>query len=286
VVEDDAGDPARLADRITGLAARCDLLLGPYSTQLLRAAVRALDDADVLLWNHGGSGDAAVAAAGSRRVVSLPAPASRYAEPYVRHLAALPERAPLRAVTGRGAFGRHVVDGAAAAARAAGLEVVEDEPAAGAWDLLSAGVFEDDAAAVRRALALPRPPRTVCSVAAGVRAFGPADRVLGIAQWFPGSGLAVEVGPTETEFVAEYRRTSGAEPDYPAVQAAAAAALAAHCAEQAGSTAPEALWRTAAALDTTTLLGRFRLDADGVQTGHETVLLRWTAGALARARNT
>jgi hypothetical protein len=154
------------------------------------------------------------------------------------------------------------------------------------WDLLSCGVFEDDVATVRRALASPTPPRRVCSVAAGVRDFAGAvatpDGVLGIAQWFPGRSGSVDLGPDEASFVAAL---GGAAPDYPAVQAAAAAAVAAHCARLAGATTPRALWSAAADLDTSTLFGRFRIDAvTGVQLAHEAVVVRWTGSEVSACR--
>ena len=73
--------------------------------------------------------------------------------------------------------------------------------------------------------------------------------------------------------------------DYPGVQAAAAAVVAAHCARQARSTARGQLWAQAAALDTTTLFGGFRIDpVTGAQVKREAVLVRWTSGGLALAR--
>jgi hypothetical protein len=49
-----------------------------------------------------------------------------------------------------------------------------------------------------------------------------------------------------------------------------------HCAELAGSVEPASLWSTAAALQAVTLFGTFKVDpTTGVQTGHETVLVRW-----------
>jgi hypothetical protein len=259
------------------------VLLGPYSTQLTRAAVRGLGERERLLWNHGGAGDD-VQRLTPGRVVSVLTPAGRYAEPFLRRVA----RPPLRIVAGAGAFGRQVAAGAEALARELGMEFVVgagSHPALtqreeGSWDLLSAGVFEDDVATVRRALALPRPPRTVWSVAAGVRDSGGPDGVYGPAQWFPGSGAPAQVGPQEAAFLGAL---GGDAPDYPAVQAAAAAALAVRCAELAGSIAPAAQWAAAAALDATTLFGRFRIDpATGAQVGHETVLVRWSAGAARR----
>lgn len=249
----------------------------------MRSAARAVADGDRLLWNHGGAGDD-VCAMLPGRLVSVLTPAGRYAEPFVRLLAASQPRLPLRIAAGRGSFGRQVAAGAASYAHALDVPVASSGETPDAWDLLSAGAFEDDVAAVERALAESRPPRTVCSVAAGVREFGHAvdlpAGLLGIAQWFPGSGAQVEVGPGEADLLAA---VAGPAPDYPAVQAAAAAALAVHCARLAGETAARALWRAAAALDTTTLFGRFRIDpTTGVQVAHETVLVRWGEGRRLR----
>jgi ABC-type branched-subunit amino acid transport system substrate-binding protein len=284
VVEDDGGDASRLAALLPGLAARCDLVLGPYSTRLMRRAATLIGETGGLLWNHGGAGDD-VQAAAPGHVVSVLAPASRYASPFLERLAERGARAPLWLVEGSGRFGHQVCAGADAAARAVGLETVRARPdrgAEGEWDLLCAGSFEEDVAAVTAARALPRPPRTVCAVAAGVREFGEAvaepDGILGVAQWFPGRTSAPGIGPTEPDFLAAYRRVTGAAPDYPAVQAAAAAALAAHCARTAGGLGREGLWRVAVGLDCDTLFGAFRIDpVTGAQTGHRTVLVRWTA---------
>lgn len=107
--------------------------------------------------------------------------------------------------------------------------------------------------------------------------------MFGIAQWFPGSGHKALIGPSEHEFVSAYSRGA---PDYPAVQAVAGAVLAAHCARLAGSTRPGDLWSAAAALNTTTLFGDFRIDpASGAQIKHQTVLLRWVKGEPVLVRS-
>lgn len=288
IVEDDGSDPGQLTARLRRMASRCDLLLGPYSTQLVRAAGRFLAETDHLLWNHGGSGDD-VEAAHPGRIVSVLTPASRYAEPFFLRTAVGTVRAPVWIVEGRGSFGRQVAAGADLLARRLGLETVRIGPGGSlpeqdgprTWDLFSAGSFEEDVAMVARAQALARPPRTICAVAAGVRAFGAAAAsttgVYGIAQWFPGCSVDPDLGPKEVDFLAAFSKLAGGLPDYPAVQAAAAAVLAAHCARAAGGVEPDALWRTAAGLDTSTLFGRFRIDpVTGVQVKHETVLVSWT----------
>ena len=292
IVEDDCSDPMRLTERLAGLAHRCDLLLGPYSTQLTRAAAPLVPELDRLLWNHGGAGDD-VEGACPGRIVSVLAPASRYAVPFVEHVADSLTRAPLWIFQGKGTFGRQVAGGAEAAGRRFGLETVrvgpktsfrdDDRPAV--WDLFSVGAFEDDVAVVTRALNSRRPPRALCSVASGVRGFAAtvAERegIYGVAQWFPGRGGVAELGPAEDAFVERYAGRTGAMPDYPAAQAFAAAVIAAHCARATGDLSVEALWQAAVSLDTTTLFGAFRIDPQtGAQVGHDAILVRWTAEGL------
>ncbi len=122
------------------------------------------------------------------------------------------------------------------------------------------------------------------TVAAGVLAFADAvpdpDGILGLAQWMPGTGRTIEIGPDEDSFLARYRTITGSEPDYPAVQSAAAAAVAAHCATLAGSTGSDALWDAATALRTTTLYGDFGIDpTTGAQEAHAVTLVQWRDGA-------
>src|SRR5260370_21713320 len=59
LVEDDHSDRRALEAALPSVAARCDILLGPYSTQLMRAAGRIAAESGWLLWNHGGGRDGA-----------------------------------------------------------------------------------------------------------------------------------------------------------------------------------------------------------------------------------
>jgi hypothetical protein len=286
-IEDDHSDPDRIAPGLRQLAMQCDLLLGPYSTQLMREAGRVIAEFDGLLWNHGGSGDD-VQAVCPGRIVSVLAPTSRYAAPFVRARAVEPERAPLWVVRGRGRFGRQVSTGAITEAERVGIHAIAKrtdhdhwfDEVPYLWELFSAGVFEDDVAIVNQARLARHPPRAACSIAAGVQDFASVvqdpDGIFGISQWFPGRGEQVELGPNEQDFIAAYRRLTGTWPDYPAVQAAAGAVLAVHCAEIAGSVTARALWAAATDLQTTTLFGPFGVDPEtGVQTSHTPVLIRW-----------
>jgi ABC-type branched-subunit amino acid transport system substrate-binding protein len=255
-----------------------DLLFGPYSTVLLRAAIDVAESAGQLVFNHGGSGGDLNRPG---RVVNVLTPARRYAQPFITRLAEL-EGGPLYTATRRGAFGRDVTGGAADAARNAGIRVETldlDRPPSGPWDLLSAGVYEDDVATVQTARALPNPPRLVCSVAAGVGSFprdvGDAEGVYGVGQWTPGAVQAVDVGMAEHAFLETWNSCYGGTPDYPAVQAYASGVIA----QAAMEAAREDLWRGVSALNVTTVFGRFKINpATGEQTGHDAVLTQWRGG--------
>lgn len=289
VIEDDESGTRVLKSSLPRVMENCEVLLGPYSTQLTRAAGRLAADSGRLIWNHGGSGDD-IETAFPGTMLSVLTPASRYARPFIRRLASRYPPAPLLVLQGRGSFGRQVRDGAEAAARRAGIEIARSSDRlagtaeTGDWDLFSAGTFEDDVQAVATALRSPSPPRTVCSVAAGVREFREHIRhpegVYGVGQWFPAgaSGARPALGPDEASFLKAYAHRGQAAPDYPAIQAAAAAIVASHCVRQAAGTSPETVWQVAASLDTDTLFGNFRIDPrTGVQIGHQAGLVRWTA---------
>src|SRR5260370_26674066 len=55
LVEDDRSDPRTLEAVLPSVAPHCDLLLGPYSTHLMRAAGRLAAESRELVVNHGGS---------------------------------------------------------------------------------------------------------------------------------------------------------------------------------------------------------------------------------------
>lgn len=283
VVEDDRGETARVAPALDRLAGGCDLLLGPYSTALTREAARYARESGRLVWNHGGSGDD-VQAAAPRRMVSVLTPTGRYAESFLGYLARAHPGLPVRLVHGRGSFGRQVVAGAREAAGRLGVAVTEDPAAA----LFAAGTFEEDVALVAGLPTGPGRPPVVGTVAAGVHEFGRAvpdpDGVLGVAQWVPGTpgARSARVGPSEAEFLRRHRAELGTQPDYPAVQAVATAAIARHCVALAGSTATGALWGVAAGLRTGTLYGAFAVDpGTGAQTGHRMALVRWRDGRMS-----
>jgi branched-chain amino acid transport system substrate-binding protein len=294
IVEDDESSPQVVESVLPGLARRCDVLLGPYSTQLARIAGKIAAIENVVMWNHGGSGDD-IQVARPGHVISILTPASRYADPFVRHLRANYNPARLLVNSGKGAFGKQVADGAIWSAERAGIDSLRVSrnnnmgwlpTSSSAWDLFTAGTFEDDVELIQGIQRSMERPRLVCAVAAGVREFAgevqDVEGIYGVGQWFPGINQSPKLGPNEAAFLDAYSARFGSDPDYPAVQAAAGAVIAAHCVREAGSTAPVAVWRVAAALTTDTFFGSFKIDpSTGAQLGHRSALVRWTAGALS-----
>jgi ABC-type branched-subunit amino acid transport system substrate-binding protein len=275
----DAGSAATAAQAYAQWVDSIDLLLGPYSSGLVRAIVPLVGAAGRLLWNHGGSADDLT----QPGVASVPAPASTYFEGVVEE-AVVRQVDQVVVVRGAGRFARAVADGATTRASERGLATrtveataVEVEDAAG-MALLVVGRFEHDVAVVQRLKDYPTTPGLLAAVAAGIPAFGQelgpaAEGVLGPVQWWP-TPKDPEIGPSGSEFATSYRYRTGREPSYPAAQAAAAGYLA-HAAHRADMAAEDIVhWASS------TLLGDFALDAAWRQVGHRVTTISWLGGRM------
>jgi ABC-type branched-subunit amino acid transport system substrate-binding protein len=276
---DDAGSAATAAEAYRHWVDSIDLLLGPYSSGLVRAIAPLASDAGRLLWNHGGSADD-LAQPG---VVSVPAPASSYFDGAVEEAVAR-QVDQVVVVRGAGRFARAVADGAITRASERGLATrtvettaVEVQDADGTA-LLVVGRFEQDVAVVRRLQDYPKTPAMLAAVAAGIPAFGQelgpvAEGVLGPVQWWP-TPQEPEIGPSGSEFLTRYQHRTGCEPSYPAAQAAAVGYLA-HEAHRVGMAAEDIVnWASS------TLLGDFALDSAWRQIGHHVTTVRWLGGRM------
>ncbi|MFQ5967188.1 MAG: ABC transporter substrate-binding protein [Acidimicrobiia bacterium] len=252
------------------------LVLGPYGSGLVRRVLTSLPEGR-LLWNHGGSADDLA----RPWAPMVPAPASQYFVPLV-DIAADRGCSALTLVRGPGRFARIVAHGAVARARQ--LEFVIDVVEFEAWQpgpsredlaLLAVGRFEDDVAVVSRLRESNRPGFVGC-VAAGIAEFGArlkagAEVVFAPTQWFPAENRP-QLGPPGTEFAAAYTDRFGLAPTYVAAQAAAAGYLALAALEQELSPSMIRTW------ETSTLLGGFRIDERGLQTGHRVAVGQWRRG--------
>jgi ABC-type branched-subunit amino acid transport system substrate-binding protein len=257
-----------------------DLLIGPYSSGLVRAITPLVRDTARVLWNHGGSADD-LAQPG---IASLPAPASSYFNGVVDE-AANRKVSRVIVVQAPGPFARAVADGARARASGRGIDsqaieasAVEGKDVTEAA-LLVAGPFEHDAAVVRGLRDRGQSPALLAAVAAGISAFGrelgeAAEGVLGPVHWWPRADRP-KIGPSGRDFVTQYQRWTGREPSYPAALAAAAGYLA-HAAYGLGLEAKDVPGWT-----TSTLLGGFALDDAWRQVGYRVSTVRWQGGHMA-----
>ncbi|MGH8887234.1 MAG: ABC transporter substrate-binding protein [Egibacteraceae bacterium] len=276
---DDGGSRATAIEAYAGWLDSVDLLLGPYSSGLVRAVAPLVRGAGRLLWNHGGSADDLA----QPSVACLPAPASSYFSGAVDEAVACGVTR-LVVARGSGPHAQTVADGAAARANERGINVrVVDISAVDGQDLtdaalLLAGRFEDDVAAVRRLGDQRRSLLLLGAVAAGIHPFheelgGAAEGVLGPVHWWP-SPRTPQIGPSGVDFAARYHSRTGREPSYVAALAAAAGYLA-NAAYHLGLAAEDVpKW------ETSTLLGDFALDAAWRQVGLRVTTIRWKGGRM------
>ena len=289
VVEDDASRPERAVACYRRLLASCELVLGPYGSDSVRAVARAGIAAP--LWNHGGAADDVQRLPG---VVSVPSPASSYLVALARAAVMLRPGCRVAIATARGEFARLAREGLEAAVgagaalrrspdaalRLAALEVfaLDDPP-----ERITA--FKPDAVLLcgplGQELSLLRTLRGKVPLLGGVspalRSFptlfgGDPDGLLAPAQWHPALPGAAELGPSTAEVLDTARALGCPSPDYLAAQAFACALVASRCRELT----PEDPQRAARRLCTTTFFGPFALDPDTqVQRGHRLCAVRW-----------
>ena len=311
-------DDASLAANAGKIAAQLldddavDVLIGPYSAPLTRAAAAAAQSRRRLLWNQGGASPA-VYRRGNPHIVGILTPADEYLAglpPAVREACPDASRiAIVRAATGD--FPRDVTAGAERAAAAMGFRVTRiwqfnpEPPETAALPatliaefaaligeirqsppdiLIIAGRFQHDLQLAEMLAQAAPPISAVAVVAAGVDAFRQrlgdlAENFLGPSQWEPDAAPhAIDHGPSTTEVMASLHRAEHAAIDYPMAQAYAAGLVVQRCIQECGSLDDAALRQAAASLDFTTFYGRFRIDAAGRPTGKPALLTQWRHG--------
>jgi len=284
---------------------QADLLLGPYSTALTRAVIPITERAGRLLVNHGGAADDLHD--GVRMVVGVLSPASTYMHGFIRLVSSLKlSRKRLAIAAADSPFSRTVAAGAEAAsserrARIHGVRIrlrysgpfTERTPAMLTAGLrrnrinvmLSAGSYEYDLAMMRFAAAQKLFLPVLGCVAGAMDRFArdlgdDSEGLVAPSQWDAAAPIIPELGPPPHEFVRRYRAFGdGTLCDYPAAQAYAAGLLLLAAIRTAGSLNQMRLRAAFNDLRTSTLFGRFAIDAaSGRQIGHEMLLVQWHRG--------
>lgn len=284
---------------------RRDLVFGPYSSALARAAAPLAEEAGMLFVNHGGADDA-LHDRGHRMIVSVLSPASEYLVGFARLLATLKFwRKRLAIAAANTPFAATVATGLerATQARRIWLHGVRLKMKySGTFDrdrtpdllvralrrnrinaFVSVGGYEHDLAMMRLAAAEHLNIPVLGCVAAGVDRFGSdlgdaAEGIVGPSQWEPELELRPETGPAPAAFARRMRAAAGAC-DYPAAQIYAAGLLTAAALRAADSCDPARLRAAFADLRTTTLFGAFAINrVTGQQLDHQMLLVQWHEG--------
>jgi len=285
---------------------RCDLIFGPYSSDLTRAVVPITERAGMVLLNHGGADDS-LHNQGYRMIVSILSPASDYLVGFIDLLATLKFwRKRLAIAHLPTPFAETIVGGVerAIAARRIWLRGVrlrakyrgrfdpENTPAEisrlfrryriNAFG--SAGSYDYDVAMMRLATASHHNIPVLSCIAAGATRFGEdlgddAEGIVGPSQWEPELEIHPELGPSPINFT---HRIGSAASDYPAAQIYAAGLTAIEALRVAGSLDQGKLREALGDLRATTLFGDFAIDrVTGRQIGHKLLLVQWHEGHKA-----
>jgi len=286
---------------------RAELIFGPYSSALARAAAPIVEEAGIVMVNHGGADDD-LYNRGYRMMVGVLTPASEYLTGFVRMLATLKFwRKRVAIVSSRSPFARAVAEGIERACRersarrrgvrvrlkytgAFGPETTPEMLFAGLRRtrvnaLLSAGSYAQDVAMMRLIIASGLNIPVLGCVAAGVDRFAvdmgdEAAGIVGPSQWEEQVRITPELGPTAVEFASRMRAADASVGcDYPAAQAYAAGLLTVAALRHADSLDQQRVRAAFSELRTTTLFGDFAIDrVTGRQIGHKMLLVQWHGG--------
>ncbi|HZP44319.1 MAG TPA: ABC transporter substrate-binding protein [Candidatus Binataceae bacterium] len=283
---------------------RADLLLGPYSSSLTRAAATIAEQAQRPLLNHGGAADRVQD--GSAMTISVLSPASDYLVRFIELLATLKFWRKRLAIASSGtAFAEAIAAGAETAAtrrrmRLHGVRLrvkfrgrfdAEHTPELLVRTLrrnrinafVSAGSYEHDLAMMRVATGAELSIPVLGCVAAGITRFRTdlgeaAEGIVGTSQWEPEADIRPGLGPAPAEFARRLRGLVG-ECDYPAAQSYAAALIVTAAVTAAESLESARLRAALVGLKTRTLFGDYAVDPrTGRQVGHQMLLVQWHRG--------
>ncbi len=306
---DDASSAARCAEIYRSLCGenRVDILLGPYSSELVRIAAPIAERSAMLLVNHGGAADD-IFSHHNRLIVGVLSPAGDYFNGLVRLVAGLKLwRKRIAIVRSASGFAEAIGNGIEREsqeryARRKGVRIRVKY--AGRFDpestpaklfpalrrnrvnaLVSAGSYDHDLAVMRAVTQSSLNIPVLGCVAAGVEKFRidlgeDAEGLVGPSQWEDQLQFRPELGPTPREFIRGMRASAPQVAcDYPAAQAYAAGLLTKAAIENAGSLDAAKIREAFSDLHLTTFFGDFAIDrVTGRQIGHRMLLVQWHGG--------
>ncbi len=278
-----------------------DIIIGPYSAALTRAAAQAAQARRRLLWNQGGASPA-LYRQGNPWIVGILTPADQYLSgllPAVREIR--PVASTLAIIrNAAGEFPRAIAAGVQQSAHELGFritlsrqfnpqtldhefaQIIREISQSPPDVLVIAGRFQQDLRLAELLAQSALRITAVAVIAAGVDAFrerlgANAENFIGPSQWEPAAHPqpAVDYGPSAAQVQESLRRAGYPAADYPAAQAYAAGVIIQRCAQESGSRQDAALRQAAATLNFTTFYGQFRIDPAGRPNAKPALLTQW-----------
>jgi len=288
---DDGSDPARSAQLYKKLIQedKVDLLFGPYSSNITMAASQVAEQFDVPMLTLAASADA-IWSQGYENIVGLDTPSTRYMD-IALEAAAAKGAETLALVYGDTDFTRDVVPGVRSKAQELGIRLVLDKSASSIGDIASlvkqlrsldadvimAIAYLEGGVELVRELrqAQVKPRMLVFGVAASLAEFGQelqgdAEGITGVTQWLRGIRL-----PGAQDFAYRYRKLYGYNPGAYAALGYSGGQVMEAAVRLAGTTEHAAVRDQLHTMVFNSLLGIYKVDADGRQVGKSNYLLQW-----------
>ncbi|WP_163551647.1 ABC transporter substrate-binding protein [Candidatus Frankia alpina] len=281
-------DPA--AAMRAAVAARPDALLGPYSH---RAALAACAATDRVVFNTGAPSTRFVRQA-FPNVVNIAAATSTWPRGVLAAVRTVDRRARKVVLLASGDTAVEITSMARAAAAGQAFEVASHVFAPGKATLAATRLPPGDVLIVHASpgdelaaanILLRRPWRaaafsTAVSAQATASLGDLREQLLAPGSWMPESTQLTAAGPTAREFTADYTALHGVAPTETAAWAYVTGLILGRAIRFCGGVQDASVLAAARGIDTTTLLGRFRLDeATGLQVGHQIPIVQWQDGA-------
>lgn len=281
-------DPVRAMR--AAIAAEPAAIFGPVGA---RTALAALSATDRLVINAGAPSTRFVRQS-FPHIVNMAAPASTWPRGVLAAIRSVDRQARRVALLASGEMAVELTSVCRAAARAQGYEVVSNtftpgrggaaaRPLAPADVLIVHGSAEDE---LEIANILLRRSWRAAAFSTAVSAEATAtlgalrEGLLAPASWAPDNADETGTGPTARQFSADFTALHGVPPTTTAAWAYVSGLILGRCIRLCGRVGDASLLAAARGLDTTTLLGRFRLDqATGLQVGHQVPIVQWQSGA-------
>ncbi len=279
---------------------KVDVLIGPYSSGLTRAAAPIAQDYKKILWNHGGSSDD-ITKEGYTNVISAITPASKYftgiielvrkVDPLARNLIIFK--------TEESGFSSNVAAGLKVCADKEGFHIEEYSYQSGEKDfyhqlksvkkaepdvILGMGRAEDDLTLAEQIIEQKVYAKAIGLVVVAIKYFKErfgenAEGFFSTSQWEKGIRIKPDFGPIPIEFSKRFEDEYGKEPDYLAAQGYNIGLVIQRCISEANTLDDKELRKAASKIDFRTFYGHFKIDpASGRQLGHRMAIVQWQGG--------